>query len=849
MSHIQTFQVFPAVPQPLRFLEILSRNMWWSWNLDAIELFRRIDPVLWEESGRNPINFSTLIPQKRLEKLAEDESFLSHQERIRQLFELEVESPLNPPDSALGKEDCIAYFSMEFGIHESLPLFAGGLGILAGDHLKAASDLGLPLVGIGLLYRCGYFHQYLDPNGWQQEEYPETDYYHLPLRRAKDPAGNEIHVSLAGPDGDIHAMVWKIMVGRIPLYLLDTNIQENPPEIRDITYRLYDGGQKRRLAQEALLGIGGMRALAAMQIEPTVCHMNEGHSAFAGLERLAQIMPAKSVDLKTAKEIVPRTTVFTTHTPVAAGHDEFPADMVVPYLVDFEDKLGVSAKEILSWGQAQGPDANGELSMFILAIHMAQFCNGVSRLHGNVARRMWAHVWPGRPEDEVPITHITNGVHVSSWISVENALLFERHLGPDWYLSTQNQETIDRIDEIYDEELWRAHEMSRSRLIRTCRKLMVKQYSRRNAPKKVIEEAETALDQKILTIGFARRVATYKRANLLLQNPDRLEAMIMDEKRPVQFIFAGKAHPKDDQGKELIKLLIEFASRPGVRQRMVFLEDYDINIARHLNQGADVWLNTPRRPFEACGTSGMKAAVNGVLNLSVLDGWWCEGYSEERGWRIGNGEEYGDPAYQDAVESQALYNTLENDVIPSFYDRKHGGLPDRWLSMMKASMKMGLHNFCSQIMVNNYEKKFYQSAASQFHTLTTNESEAARNLAAQHERLDTHWKDIHIAQPVPEKTGPFRVGETFQVTCEVDLGALTPDEVDVEIYYGLVKSIDTLTSSETETMDVMEERGNGKYLYGCTLTCRISGRYGFTARVIPRGDDWIRFAPGLISWA
>ena len=849
MSHIQTFQVFPTLPKQLRFLEILSRNMWWSWHLDAIELYRRIDPVLWEESGRNPIHFSTLIPQKRLEKLAEDDSFLSHQERIRQLFELETELQLDTSDSPFSKGDCIAYFSMEFGIHESLPLFAGGLGILAGDHLKAASDLGLPLVGIGLLYRCGYFHQYLDPNGWQQEEYPETDYYHLPLRRAKDPDGNEIRVTVAGPDGDIHAVVWKIMVGRIPLYLLDSNIQENAPEIRNITYRLYDGGQKRRLAQEALLGIGGMRALAAMQIEPTVCHMNEGHSAFAGLERLAQIMPAKSVDLKTAREIVPRTTVFTTHTPVAAGHDEFPGDMVIPYLRAFEDKLGVSKEEILSWGQAQGPDSNGELSMFILAIHMAQFCNGVSQLHGEVARRMWAHVWPGRPEGEVPITHITNGVHVASWISVENALLFERHLGPDWYLSTQDRESMDRIDEIYDEELWRAHEMSRSRLIRTCRKLMVKQHNRRNAPKKVIEEAETALDQKILTIGFARRFATYKRANLLLQDPDRLEALIMDENRPVQFIFAGKAHPKDDHGKELIKRLIEFSHRRNVSQRMVFIEDYDINIARHLYQGADVWLNTPRRPFEACGTSGMKAAVNGVLNLSVLDGWWCEGYKEDRGWRIGNGEEYGDPAYQDAVESQAVYNTLENDVIPNFYERKHGGLPDRWLSMMKASMKMGLHNFCSQIMVRNYEKQFYRSAATQFQDLLANDALAAKNLAAQHERLGLHWKDIRVAQPVSEKTGPFRVGETFQVTCEVGLGVLTPNEVDVEIYYGHVKSIDTLTSSNTEVMEVLEDRGNGNFLYGCKLTCRISGRYGFTARVIPRGDEWIRFAPGLISWA
>jgi starch phosphorylase len=849
MSHIQTFQVYPAVPNQLRFLETLSRNLWWCWHLDAIELFRRIDPVLWDESGRNPIKFSTLIPQERLEKLAEDESFLSHQERIRQLFELEVESSHDPSNSPLGKNDLIAYFSMEFGIHESLPLFAGGLGILAGDHLKAASDLGLPLVGIGLLYRCGYFHQYLDPNGWQQEEYPETDYYHLPLRRAKDPHGSEIRVTVAGPDGDIHATVWKIMVGRIPLYLLDTDIQENNSEIRNITYRLYDGGQKMRLAQEALLGIGGMRALAALGIEPSVCHMNEGHCAFAGLERLAQIKSAKAVDLKTALEIVPRTTVFTTHTPVAAGHDEFPPELVEPYLGALEDQLGTSRQEMLSWGQAAGADNNGALTMFILAIHMAQHCNGVSELHGNVARRMWSKVWPGRPIDEVPITHITNGVHIPSWISIENSLLFERHLGPDWYLSTENEETSQRIDEIYDEELWRAHEMSRSRLVRICRKLMVKQYTRQNASKSMMEQAETALDPKILTVGFARRFATYKRANLLLQEPDRLEALITDSKHPVQFIFAGKAHPKNNEGKELIKRLIEFSRGSRVCQRMVFLEDYDINIARHLYQGTDVWLNNPRRPYEACGTSGMKAAVNGVLNLSVLDGWWCEGYSKERGWRIGNGEEYSDDAYQDAVEGQALFNILENDVIPCYYERKHGGIPDRWLSMMKASMKMGMLGFGSHLMVSNYRTRFYQQAASQYHSLLNNKAKAAKKLARQHERLNSNWTNIHVSQPVPDKSGPFRVGDTFQVACDVDLGELTPDEVDVEIYYGLVKSIETLTASDTELMHVSEDRGNGNYMYSCALTCRISGRYGFTARVIPRGDDYIRFAPGLISWA
>jgi starch phosphorylase len=849
MSHIQTFQVYPAVPKQLRFLETLSRNLWWCWHLDAIELFRRIDPVLWDKSGRNPIRFSTMIPQDRLEKLAEDESFLVHQERIRQLYELEVESPHNPSKFDLGENESIAYFSMEFGIHESLPLFAGGLGILAGDHLKAASDLGLPLVGVGLLYRCGYFHQYLDLNGWQQEEYPETDYYHLPLRRARDAQGNEVRVTVAGPDGDIHATVWKIMVGRIPLYLMDTSIQENSPEIQNITYRLYEGGAKRRLAQEALLGIGGMRALEAMGIEPSVVHMNEGHCAFAGLERLAQIKSTKELDLKTALEILPRTTVFTTHTPVAAGHDEFAPELVEPYLAAMEEPIGASKQEMLSWGQAAGADSNGALSMFILAIHMAQHCNGVSELHGSVARRMWAPVWPGMPEDEVPIAHITNGVHIPSWISIENSLLFERHLGPDWYLSTENEETSQRIDEIYDEELWRAHEMSRSRLVRMCRKLMVKQYKKQNASNSMMEQAENALDPKILTIGFARRFATYKRAYLLLQDPDRLEALITDLKHPVQFVFAGKAHPKDDEGKRLIQRIIEFSRRPRVCHRMVFLEDYDINIARHLYQGSDVWLNNPRRPYEACGTSGMKAAVNGVLNLSVLDGWWCEGYSAERGWRIGNGEEYSDEAYQDAVEGQALFNILENDVIPCYYERKHGGIPDRWLGMMKASMKMGMLGFGSQLMVTNYTNRFYKMAASQYHSLLDKKAKAARDLSQQHERLRSNWSKIKVSRPVPEKSGPFRVGNTFHLTCDVDLGELAPEEVDVEIYYGLTKSVDSLKAGGAELMQVSEDRGNGNYQYSCSLTCRTSGRYGFTARVIPRGDDYIRFAPGLISWA
>ena len=849
MSQIQTFQVVPAIPKPLSFLETLVRNLWWSWNLDAIELFRRIDPPLWEQSGHNPILFSTLISQERMENLAQDASFLAHLERVKKNFVSHILTPTDLPRSKFKSDQTIAYLSMEFGIHESLPLFAGGLGVLSGDHLKAASDLSIPLVGVGLLYRRGYFHQYLDPSGWQQEEYPETDLYHLPVRRAKDPDGNEVTVSVDGPDGPIRVLIWRLDVGRVPLYLLDANLPENPPETREITSRLYAGEQKLRLAQEVLLGIGGMRALKAVGIEPNVIHMNEGHCAFATLERLAQIMTDYHLDLETAMEIVPRTTVFTTHTPVAAGHDEFPVEMVKPFLKPYVQTLGISEEKILSWGQSpESSGADRPLSMFVLGLHMSSYCNGVSELHGTVARRMWSHVWPGRPDDEIPITHITNGVHVPSWISIDMALLFERYLGPEWYLHSWNEEISNRIDAIYEEELWRAHEMSRSRLIRICRNLMSRQYRRRNAPKTVMEEAESVLDQDVLTIGFARRFATYKRADLLLRDPERLEKMINSKTYPVQFIFAGKAHPKDNEGKEIIKRIVEYARKPSVRHRMVFIEDYDINVTRHMIQGVDVWLNNPRRPLEACGTSGMKAAANGVLNVSILDGWWCEAFNGDRGWRIGNGEEYEDHVYQDAVESQALYNVLENYVIPTFYERKNGNAPDTWIRKMKESMKMAMQEFCAHCMLERYQKKFYHPAADQYGLLIQNEADEAKKHYAQRERLGKLWDNIRIEAPVRAVDGPFRVGESFGVTVDVYLGQLEPEEVDVELYYGTLKTVEILEDGNVRPMAVAMDRGNGTYRYSCEVECGYSGRFGFTARVTAKGDHWLKFNPKFLTW-
>jgi starch phosphorylase len=504
---------------------------------------------------------------------------------------------------------------------------------------------------------------------------------------------------------------------------------------------------------------------------------------------------------------------------------------------------------MIRWGQPPNSGPDTPLSMFILGKRMSAHCNGVSKLHGAVARRMWQHLWPGIPEDEVPITHVTNGVHIPSWTSSETSLLFERYLGPDWHMTMERTDNGHRLDEMYDEELWHAHEINRARLIRACRRRMAEQYGRRNAPITIMKEVESVLDQDVLTIAFARRFATYKRANLLLQDPERLEAMINAKDFPVQFIFAGKAHPQDNEGKELIRRLVEFGRRPSVRHRFVFIEDYDMQVARRLIQGADVWLNTPRRPFEACGTSGMKAAVNGVLNVSVLDGWWCEGYTSERGWRIGNGDESDDTEYQDRIEGQALYNVLENEVIPCFYDRESGGLPLRWLSKMKASMKMAMHDFSARRMVSQYGEQFYQLAARQYGELLADGASKADAMSRFNDHLRQLWKAVVIDFPVLQSERPLRVGDQIQISVLVNLGAIKPDEVEVELCFGPPKTVDRLEETHRETMTVLEELSGNRYLYGCKLPCDTAGRFGFTARVTPRGDIWTRYTPGLISWA
>jgi starch phosphorylase len=845
MKNVQLYSVSPAIPKELQFLETLSRNLWWCWDADATELFRRINSHVWKDVGYNPLKLLSQVPQKRLESLTKDEAFLGHMKRVEANFEQQCKE-VKLQDGA----QPVAYFSLEFGIHETVRIYSGGLGALAGDHLKAASDLGVPLVAVGLLYRQGYFQQYLNSDGLQQERYPENEAQNLPIDKPVDANGNEITISVPLPEGTLKATVWRLNIGRIPLFLLDTNIPENKHEFRHITAQLYGGDRLNRLRQELLLGIGGYRALLALGHEPSVCHMNEGHAAFMSIARIEHLMKHHGLSLKQATEIVPRSSVFTTHTPVPAGNETFEVKLLRPHLEAIEAETGLSTKEFIRLSQAPGSPDNVEASMTILGMRMAKYVNGVSKLHGEVARQMWSHLWPGRAQDEVPIGHVTNGVHIPTWLSAQNVELFERYIGPSWRTHPGAKATLDGINQIPDEELWRAHEMGRSRLIRSAREHAKRQYQARNATQSEIAQAKSILDHDALTVGFARRFATYKRGALLLRDIPRFEAMLTNEDRPVQFVFAGKAHPADAHGKELIQRLVHFARKNNVRRRIVFLENYNIGMARLLVQGVDVWLNTPRRPQEASGTSGMKAAANGGINVSVLDGWWCEGFSDSTGWAIGNGKVYDDPEYQDTVEAQALYNLLENEIIPTFYDREGGDMPMKWIHLMKNSIRMELQSFTSHRMVSEYNELFYKSAEASYTELMKDNAKAAEALVQQHERLQSLWSQVSVQTPRYDlELGKLHVGDTFKVSTEVHLGELRPDEVDVEVYYGPVNSELHIIESKVVIIPNGEDIGGGNYRYEHALDCARTGRYAFTTRVTPKGNQWSHVMPGFITWA
>ena len=843
---IKLYNVAPRIPAELKFLETLANNIWWCWHPMAIELFMRINPGLWGEVDGSAKTFLRRIPQHRLEELAADPVYLRQLEAVKTEFYRQV------PENASVTGRPLAYFSLEFGIHESIRIFSGGLGVLAGDHLKAASDMKLPMIAVGLLYRQGYFRQVLDRNGWQIEHYPVAEIQDLPVVRARDPQGREVTISMRLGDRDIYAAAWILWVGNVPLVLLDAELPQNPPDLREVTWRLYGGDKRMRLHQELLLGIGGVKALAAMGCFPAACHMNEGHAGFLSLARIAHLVNQMGYDPDVALEIVWRSNIFTTHTPVPAGNEVFDINLLRPYLKPFADEARVDLERVIRWGiPINERDHATEMSMTVFGLRLAaNYCNGVSKLHGEVARDMWRHLWPRRSVREIPIRHITNGVHINSWVSTRIAVLFERYLPAKWPFNPSYDQLTDGLTALPDDELWMTHELCRQSLIRKVRRMAQNNFRYLNDNVDVSVK-HGMLQSEVLTIGFARRFATYKRGTLLLRDEQRLLRLLRDTNRPIQFIFAGKAHPADDGGKQLIKDLIQFAQRENVQDKLVFLENYDIGMARALVQGVDVWLNTPRRPQEASGTSGMKAAINGVINCSILDGWWAEAYNGENGWAIDSNNYYTEDEDRDNYESQQLFNLLENEIIPCFYERMHNDLPVRWIKRMKESIATGLGHFSSTRMVEDYDITFYQPAIKSYEKLTADDAALAKRLVEEKTVLVKYFDGRLISLSQPEVEGDLsdiHVGDTFKVNVEVNLADLDPAMVEVDAYFGTVDAHNEIIKSYSRPMKIIENHGNGSYRYGCEVACGMSGRFGLTARIKAAGKQWDNSVPGFMCW-
>jgi starch phosphorylase len=856
MRPVHTFGVVPSLPPKIEGLRAAAYNLRWCWSHDSVELFRRLDGELWEKTGHNPVLLLGTIDQEKLEQAANDDAFLAHLRRVESSLEsyLAGNSTWFQRTSAKSADvPLIAYFSAEFGLTECLSIFAGGLGILAGDHLKSASDLGVPLVGVGLLYQQGYFRQYLSQSGWQQESYVDNDFHNLPVSRVYRPDGSPVTVEVDLAGHLVCAQEWRVQVGRVSLYLLDTNIPSNArSEDRDLTNQLYGGDREMRIRQEILLGIGGYRALQAIGLQPTVYHMNEGHSAFLALEHVRQLMKTRGLSLAEARELASASLVFTTHTPVEAGHDYFHADLIDRYFGEIARQLGLSQADLLGLGRTQ---SNGEFCMTVLALRLASRANAVSKLHGEVSRKMWQSLWPSVPAEEIPIGHVTNGVHFRSWISAEFNQLYDRYLGPNWREEPANSEVWSRVKSIPAEELWRTHERRRERLIAWARRRVREQRIRRGAPQAEIDAAEEVLDPDALTIGFARRFATYKRATLILRDMDRLRRILTDQARPLQIIFAGKAHPQDDAGKELIRRITEVSRDPVLGRHIVFLEDYDMAITRSMVQGVDVWLNTPLRPNEASGTSGMKAAANAVLNISVPDGWWDEVWndpqtSKKMGWAIGKGESYSDPNYRDQVEADALYALLERDVVPTFYDRGVDRIPRKWVERMKDSVDSLCHFVNTHRMVRDYVEGYYTKAHGQFRALEADNAHRARELSAWMERIRREWKDVWIARVEDGPANSIPVASAMRVGAWVHLGGLSPQDVIVELYIGSVDMRGELFEGNSVAMKAAGLDSEGNYNYAVETSIARSGLHGFTVRVRPSHPDMsVAFIPGLICWA
>jgi starch phosphorylase len=839
MKAVRSFTVRPLLPEPIAALDRLAGNLRWSWHRGTRHVFASIDPDLWARTGHDPRLVLATVPTSRLVELADDPAFCERVAAAAADLDAYLAAPSWFDSSGMEIGGAVAYFSPEFGIAEAVPQYSGGLGVLAGDHLKSTSDLGVPLVGVGLFYRHGYFRQSVSVDGWQQERFPDLDPYAMSMTLVDDV---RVEVEL-GADVAV-AQAWRAEVGRTPLFLLDTDVPENPDHLRVITDRLYGGDTEHRLRQEIVLGIGGVRLLDALGIEAKVFHTNEGHAGFLGFERIRTLMRREHLSFDEALAATRAGCVLTTHTPVPAGIDRFPLDLIHKYFDGWAADVGLSPDELVAIGHRPGDDAGERFNMAVMGMHLAERRNGVAALHGEVSREMFGDLWPGVPTSEVPIGSVTNGVHPTTWVSSPMANLLVDVVGPDWHL-TDDWSALRQVDHQW---LWDTHRASTRRLVDFARRRLRRAGVDRGLSASQLAWTDDALDPDVLTVCFARRFATYKRATLLLSQPERLRKLLLSDDRPVQFLFAGKAHPADNGGKELIRQIVNFSHDPEVRHRFCFLDDYDMGISRHMLHGADVWLNTPLRPQEACGTSGMKATMNGSLNCSVLDGWWPECFDPDLGWAISSAETIEDEDQRNELEANSLFELLEQQIVPLFYDRPHG-LPHGWIETMQRSISQLGPFLSSSRMVRDYATALYGPAAEAGRRLADDGYAGARELAGWRRRVLEAWHDVHVDE-VEADDSVADLSTTRTVSATVALGHLGPDDVQVQLLSGPVGQAGELESTTVVEMSPTGPPADGHLTYRAELPLMAAGRRGITVRVVPRHE--LLATPvelGCVSWA
>jgi starch phosphorylase len=830
MQAIKKFQVKTNLPEELKKIEEIAYNYWWCWDPQAWELFNRIDTKLFARINHNPVQLLNLTSQSRLKKLAESEEFKSFLGRVYSDFADYMKKKKWFDRTYPDTKGSIAYFSPEYGINESFPNYSGGLGVLSGDHVKSASDLGLPMVAIGLLYQEGYFRQHILDNGWQTEKYNNNDFYNLPLKQVTKDNGEPLILEIQYPEDVLYYAVWELNAGTTRLFLLDTNLEQNSSEeYRKITSRLYGGDRETRIQQELLLGVGGAKALDTMGINCSCYHINEGHAAFALLERTSQFMYKYDMNFWEACQITKTSTVFTTHTPVPAGNEEFELGLVEKYLLSYIESLGLKKNEFISFGHQNGYNPEEYFSMTVMGLRLSTYHNGVSKLHGEVSRGMWKGIWNNLPESEVPIGHVTNGIHTHTFVAPELSKLYDRYIGSEWRTDTDNRSVWDKARDIPDEELWNEKQRLRMQLIRMVRERISNSDIR---PTHIgSEDINGVLNPEALTIGFARRFATYKRADLIFRDMERLSSIIKNQDKPVQILIAGKAHPHDTQGKETIQRIIKKVRKYGLEKSILFIEDYDMVIARALVRGCDVWLNNPIRPLEASGTSGMKSSLNGGLNLSVLDGWWDEGYNGNNGFAIGEGEESPDLDLLAEVESNIIYDMLESRVTKLFYDRHSYGIPRRWTKMMKEAIATLSPVYSTNRMVKDYSTLYYSEAINSYNRMIE-KPESAKELYNWIEGISQKWDNVRFekVEIVVEKN--IRIGGTISAMAILDLAGIDPDSVKVEVYHGRIGIDGEIEAAAIAPMGIDSEN-EGKYTFSTELNMSDSGLCGATVRVLP----------------